>query len=85
MYLSAARVFWSGDHGHSHVAVRSHAGPGFRVKKGAKYQASVSLSIDVPGQLMKLGVATDYGICKGTRKDGHKCTMAINQKLGSGF
>ena len=31
---------------------------------------------------MKLGIATDYGICKGIRKDGAKCTMAINQKLG---
>lgn len=31
---------------------------------------------------MKIGTAVDYGICKGIRKDGARCSMAINSSLG---
>ncbi|KAF0925961.1 hypothetical protein E2562_018760 [Oryza meyeriana var. granulata] len=31
------------------------------------------------GQMMKMGVSTDFGICNGKRKDGMGCTMAINK------
>ncbi|TVU10201.1 hypothetical protein EJB05_43713 [Eragrostis curvula] len=48
-----------------------------------------SVSVASVGQMMKMGVAADFGLCKGKRKDGMACTMAINkyktsQKLTTG-
>lgn len=38
-----------------------------------------SVSVASVGQMMKMGVSADFGICKGKRKDGMGCTMAINK------
>lgn len=51
-------------------------------KKEGHREGDVSLSLDQPTQLMKLGTSNDYGICKGIRKDGARCSMAINKSLG---
>ena len=49
----------------------------------AKEKKSFSLSVNSKGQMMKIGLSKDYGICKGTRKsDGKKCTMAIDTRYG---
>ncbi|GJM99389.1 hypothetical protein PR202_ga16482 [Eleusine coracana subsp. coracana] len=42
-----------------------------------------SVSVASMGQMMKMGVAADFGLCKGKRKDGMACTMAINKSKGS--
>lgn len=42
-----------------------------------------SVSVASVGQMMKMGVSADFGICKGKRKDGMGCTMAINKRKGS--
>eukprot|EP00951_Prasinocladus_malaysianus_P016422 scaffold127942_cov23-Prasinocladus_malaysianus.AAC.1 len=36
------------------------------------------MSVDSPDQVLKVGSSSDFGWCKGTRKDGNKCTMPIN-------
>ncbi|KAJ0964204.1 hypothetical protein J5N97_029326 [Dioscorea zingiberensis] len=41
-----------------------------------------SLSIYSASQLLKMGTSADYGICKGKRRDGNACTMAINKRQG---
>jgi len=38
-----------------------------------------SVSVASVGQMLKMGVAADFGLCKGKRKDGVACTMAINK------
>eukprot|EP00035_Acanthoeca_spectabilis_P011532 m.203342 g.203342 ORF g.203342 m.203342 type:complete len:766 (+) comp15370_c0_seq7:479-2776(+) len=40
------------------------------------------LSIDVGTRLIKLGTAADYGICKAIRKDGARCSHAVNVSMG---
>eukprot|EP00040_Diaphanoeca_grandis_P000766 m.274069 g.274069 ORF g.274069 m.274069 type:complete len:696 (+) comp110271_c0_seq1:138-2225(+) len=52
------------------------------IKKNER-QNGVQLSLFEPAQMMKLGQSTDYGLCKGVRKDGQPCTMAINKSLGN--
>ncbi|XP_062199469.1 uncharacterized protein LOC133901936 [Phragmites australis] len=42
-----------------------------------------SVSVASVGQMMKMGVAADFGLCKGKRKDGMACTMVINKSKGS--
>uniref|UniRef100_A0A0D9XG47 Uncharacterized protein n=1 Tax=Leersia perrieri TaxID=77586 RepID=A0A0D9XG47_9ORYZ len=42
-----------------------------------------SVSVASVGQMMKMGVSADFGICKGKRKDGMGCSMAINKRKGS--
>ncbi|XP_062194344.1 uncharacterized protein LOC133897579 [Phragmites australis] len=42
-----------------------------------------SVSVASVGQMLKMGVAADFGLCKGKRKDGMACTMAINKSKGS--
>lgn len=37
------------------------------------------MSVASVGQMFKMGVAADFGLCKGKRKDGVACTMAINK------
>jgi minichromosome maintenance protein 10 len=37
------------------------------------------VSVASVGQMFKMGVAADFGLCKGKRKDGVACTMAINK------
>ncbi|RZC44939.1 hypothetical protein C5167_037892 [Papaver somniferum] len=41
-----------------------------------------SLSIFSAGQILKLGTSVDFGVCKGQRKDGVACTMAIDKRQG---
>jgi len=41
----------------------------------------LSLSVDKPGQLFKLASSADFGLCRGERKDGRRCTMALNVRL----
>ncbi|XP_066399845.1 uncharacterized protein [Miscanthus floridulus] len=47
-----------------------------RMDNGGK---GFSLSVASVGQMLKMGVAADFGVCKGKRKDGVACTMAINK------
>ena len=39
---------------------------------------SFSLSASKDGQVVRIGLSPDFGICKGTRKDGKPCTMVVN-------
>ncbi|EEF31558.1 conserved hypothetical protein [Ricinus communis] len=41
-----------------------------------------SLSLYSPNQVLKMGTSTDYGVCKGKRKDGMSCTSVINKRQG---
>ena len=41
--------------------------------------SGISLSIFSAGQVLKLGISVDFGICCGKRKDGMPCTMFINK------
>ncbi|KAF8405420.1 hypothetical protein HHK36_010326 [Tetracentron sinense] len=41
-----------------------------------------SLSVYSAGQILKMGISTDYGVCKGKRKDGMACTLIINKRRG---
>ncbi|KAG9442712.1 hypothetical protein H6P81_018566 [Aristolochia fimbriata] len=41
-----------------------------------------SLSVFSAVQMLKLGKSADFAICKGKRKDGLACTMAINKSHG---
>ncbi|GIL66998.1 hypothetical protein Vafri_20375, partial [Volvox africanus] len=38
-----------------------------------------SLHIDKPEMLQRPGMSTDFGLCRGTRKDGNRCTIPINK------
>ncbi|CAN6205197.1 unnamed protein product [Urochloa humidicola] len=51
-----------------------------RMDNGGK---GFSVSVASVGQMLKMGVAADFGLCKGKRKDGVACTMAINKSKGS--
>ncbi|KAG2636490.1 hypothetical protein PVAP13_2NG453800 [Panicum virgatum] len=42
-----------------------------------------SVSVASVGQMLKMGVAADFGLCKGKRKDGVACTMEINKSKGA--
>lgn len=35
--------------------------------------------------MSKVGMSMDYGLCKGTRKDGKSCTMPVNKAEGGGY
>ncbi|PKA60775.1 hypothetical protein AXF42_Ash006409 [Apostasia shenzhenica] len=41
-----------------------------------------SLSVYSVSQILKLGTSSDYGVCKGQRKDGMACSMIINKTQG---
>ncbi|KQJ91245.1 hypothetical protein BRADI_4g36530v3 [Brachypodium distachyon] len=51
-----------------------------RMDNGGK---GFSVSVASVGQMMKMGVSADFGMCKGKRKDGMACTMATNKRKGS--
>jgi hypothetical protein len=38
-----------------------------------------------PWQVVRLGEALDFGICKGTRKDGLSCSIPVNKSLCGGY
>lgn len=44
-----------------------------------------SLSVYNAGQILKIGTSSDCGVCKGKRKDGMACTVAINKYVGDSF
>ncbi|KAL6957923.1 hypothetical protein U1Q18_044472 [Sarracenia purpurea var. burkii] len=44
-----------------------------------------SLSVYSAGQILKVGTSSDYGVCKGKRKDGLPCTLVINKNLRTAF
>ncbi|KAI3913964.1 hypothetical protein MKW98_010776 [Papaver atlanticum] len=41
-----------------------------------------SLSIFSAGHILKLGTSVDFGVCKGQRKDGLACSVAIDKRQG---
>ncbi|GIM03779.1 hypothetical protein Vretimale_8395, partial [Volvox reticuliferus] len=41
--------------------------------------AGYSLHIDKPEMLQRPGMSADFGLCRGTRKDGQRCTIPINK------
>ena len=41
---------------------------------------SLSLSVTQGDQITKVGAARDFAVCKGTRRDGQKCTMWVNAR-----
>ncbi|XAR72701.1 hypothetical protein NMG60_11019431 [Bertholletia excelsa] len=41
-----------------------------------------SLSVYSAGQILKIGTSSDFGVCKGKRKDGMACTLVINKRHG---
>ncbi|RCV12709.1 hypothetical protein SETIT_2G290600v2 [Setaria italica] len=51
-----------------------------RMDNGGK---GFSVSVASVGQMFKMGVAADFSLCKGKRKDGVACTMAINKSKGA--
>ncbi|CAN6469666.1 unnamed protein product [Victoria cruziana] len=42
-----------------------------------------SLSVFSASQIVRLGTSLDYGVCKGDRKDGTRCSTVINKRLGT--
>lgn len=44
----------------------------------------LSVSCAEPWQVVRLGEALDFGICKGTRKDGLSCSVPVNKSLCGG-
>eukprot|EP00752_Nemacystus_decipiens_P001893 g1823.t1 len=44
-----------------------------------------AFSVDSPWQINRVGMAMDYGLCKGKRKDGGPCTMPVNKAEGGGY
>ncbi|XP_059651159.1 uncharacterized protein LOC132298832 [Cornus florida] len=42
-----------------------------------------TLSAYSAGQILKIGTSLDYGVCKGKKKDGMACTLAINKHRGT--
>ncbi|XP_021900527.1 protein MCM10 homolog [Carica papaya] len=38
-----------------------------------------SLSVCSASQILKIGISVDFGICEGKRKDGTRCTSAVNK------
>ncbi|GAA0143374.1 hypothetical protein LIER_04071 [Lithospermum erythrorhizon] len=45
-------------------------------------ETGFSLSVFSAAHILRLGVSADYGVCKGKRKDGIACTLAINKQRG---
>ena len=43
-----------------------------------KFYRSRSVSVEESSQLLKIGRATDFGVCKAVKRDGDKCTKAVN-------
>lgn len=48
----------------------------------ASERKSFAISVSQVNQLTKIGTCPDYGICRGRRKDGHRCTMVVNARSG---
>jgi minichromosome maintenance protein 10 len=44
----------------------------------------VSVRCAEPWQVVRLGEAIDFGVCKGTRKDGLGCSVPVNKALCGG-
>lgn len=44
----------------------------------AKFYRAQSVSVEDSSQLLKIGRATDFGVCKALKRDGEKCTKAVN-------
>ena len=44
----------------------------------AKFYKSMSVSVETTAQVLRIGRAVDYGVCKATKNDGTKCTKAVN-------
>jgi minichromosome maintenance protein 10 len=42
---------------------------------------AVTLTVDQPAQLFKLGTAADFALCKADRKDGRPCSMVVNARV----
>uniref|UniRef100_A0A803LGE1 Zinc finger Mcm10/DnaG-type domain-containing protein n=2 Tax=Chenopodium quinoa TaxID=63459 RepID=A0A803LGE1_CHEQI len=49
---------------------KDSSGPGFQ------------LSVFNTNQILKIGTSIDYGVCKGRRKDGVRCSIVVNKRLG---
>lgn len=43
---------------------------------------SPAVTIDNASMVLAIGLCPDFGICAGTRRDGHACTMPINRAVG---
>ncbi|KAI3960599.1 hypothetical protein MKX01_003773 [Papaver californicum] len=56
----------------------SSTGKHYCIWKGSGF----SLSIFSAGQILKLGASVDFGVCKGQRKDGVTCSIAIDKRQG---
>ncbi|KAJ7567956.1 hypothetical protein O6H91_01G013600 [Diphasiastrum complanatum] len=52
-----------------------------RVRRDVK-RNEFSLSAFGGDQVLLLGTAADFGVCKGKRKDGNLCTLVINRRQG---
>jgi len=44
----------------------------------AKFYQSRNVSVETPAQLLKIGTAADFAVCKATKRDGNPCTKAVN-------
>ncbi|CAG9761311.1 unnamed protein product [Ceutorhynchus assimilis] len=76
MFSSAHKELWKTMVG-SVVGVLN---PGILERRdGSKDQAT--LSVDTAQKVMVLGQSKDYGICKSMKKNGEKCTAAINLSI----
>ena len=45
---------------------------------GGETDRPVAFSVNEQWQLLRLGQSLDYGVCEGTRRDGLRCTIAVN-------
>ena len=66
--------------GDAHAAYDSSAVPCGSIVAvfDAKFYKSMCVSVETTAQVLKIGRAVDYGVCKATKNDGTKCTKAVN-------
>jgi minichromosome maintenance protein 10 len=52
--------------------------PNILHQTSGQFSQGTALSINRPGQVLHIGRAVDFAICKGTRKDGTPCNKIVN-------
>ena len=50
--------------------------------KPGRDASSVTFSVDKSQQVQKIGTSADFEMCRGTKQDGSRCTMAVHRRDG---
>ena len=77
LFGDAYSDWWRADVGAVMAVLRPKLSPRGGSAENDKHSAA-SISVDGPAQLLKLGTCPDLGTCRGTRRDGTRCTMPVN-------